>query len=165
MRRACGWLTDEPLLELPDPTGSAFALAFRGRDAALESRQGYKLLWRVSHAFRVIPAEGERSSWKITTTAYVYELRLVGSGELIGYHWHPQGASAITWPHVHLYTLTKPVDLSGTRLPTGRVALESVVRYAIMDLKVPVRERGGQSKPRESAILSQLAASMQAFEE
>src|SRR3954452_8454640 len=140
MRRACGWLTDEPLLDSLESSATAFLLTFRGRHATLESRNGYRLRWRVSHVFRVIPAPGQQGMWQAQTTAYVYELRLVGGADLIAYHWHPRGISGITWPHAHLHTLTAPVDLSRTHFPTGRIALEAVVRYAIMELKVPLRE-------------------------
>ena len=61
--------------------------------------------------------------------------------------------------------MTGPVDLSRTHFPTGRIALESVVRYAIMELKVPVRTPRGQSRPRESAVLAQLTTAIQMFEE
>jgi hypothetical protein len=165
MRRACGWLTDEPLLQIHDASTGDFVLNFRGRQATLESRNGYRLLWHVSHAYRVIPAAGEQRPWQILAVEYNYTLRLVGGADLIAYHWHPRGVSGITWPHAHFHTLTSPVDLSRTHFPTGRVALEAVVRYAIMELKVPVRTTRGQSRPRESAVLAQLASAIQAFEE
>jgi hypothetical protein len=165
MRRAVWWLTDEPLLQLPAAEPHAYALAFPARDATLESSLGYKLRWRVSHSFRVVEVAGDRGPWKVTTTAYLYELRLADGLTLISYHWHPTGASAIIWPHVHLHTLTAPVNLSGGHFPTGRVALESVVRYAIMDLHVPIKERPRSNRPRESTVLSDLASSIQTFEE
>jgi hypothetical protein len=164
MRRACGWLTDEPLIVVPGAS-STFMLAFGGRDAVLESRTGYKLLWRVSHASRVVPTNGRLRSWQVVTETYIYELHLAGGGELLSYHWHPQGTSGITWPHAHFHTLTAPVDLSRMHFPTGRIALESIVRYAIMELKVPIRTPRGQSRPRESTVLAQLATAIQTFEE
>lgn len=164
MRRTCGWLTDEPLILVPGAS-SSFMLAFRGRAAVLESRTGTKLLRRVSHAFRVVPSDSQPKMWRIATETYIYELHLASGGELLSYHWHPYGTSAITWPHAHLHTLTTPVDLSRTHFPTGRIALESVVRYAIMELKVPLREHRGQSRPRESTALAQLAAAIEALEE
>jgi hypothetical protein len=131
----------------------------------LESRSGYKLLWRVNYIARVVPPDSHLGSWRVMTEEYIYELRLVGGGELISYHWHPRGTSGITWPHAHCHTLTTPVDLSRTHFPTGRIALESVVRYAIVELKVPLREQRGQSRPRESAVLAQLATAIQTFED
>lgn len=163
MRRACGWLTDVPLLG-ERSASTPLTLAFHGRDAVLESRSGYRLLWRVSHIARVVPTDGNPTFWRVMTEEYSYELRLVGGRELISYHWHPRGTSGITWPHAHFHALTTPVDLSRTHFPTGRIALEAIMRYAIMELKVPLRAQRGQSRPRESAVLAQLATAIQSFE-
>src|SRR4051812_523211 len=81
MRRACGWLTDVPLIVGPG-AASRLMLAFPGDGALLESRAGYKLLWRVSQLARVIPPASDLKPWRVMTEEYIYELRLVGGGEV-----------------------------------------------------------------------------------
>lgn len=77
--------------------------------------------------------EGPRGPWKVQTTAYFYELRR-GEHELIAYHWHPQGASSYTTPHLHIGPGAELgfAALRRAHLPTGRIAVEEVLRTAVL---------------------------------
>ncbi len=78
--------------------------------------------------------------WRPNPAGYWCELLHSGERELLAYHWHPTGASTITWPHIHVSGPTAPVDLTRGHLPTGVVVLPAVLRYAIADLGVePLR--------------------------
>jgi hypothetical protein len=94
--------------------------------------------------YRVVEGEGARGPWKVSTVAYYYTLRLAStSQEVLGYHWHPQGRSAVTYPHLHLHEGTGAVkhNLLKAHLPTGRIAVEDILRLAITHFEViPLRE-------------------------
>jgi hypothetical protein len=76
--------------------------------------------------------------------AYDYTLLSVESGqEVLAYHWHPTGRSDITYPHLHLYGGVGALqpNIRKAHLPTGRIAVEDVLRLAITHLQViPLRE-------------------------
>lgn len=86
----------------------------------------------VAQNYRVVQAEGPRGPWKVQTTSYFYELRR-GDRELIAFHWHPAGASSHTRAHLHLGAAAEIgfAPLHRAHIPTGRIAVEDVVRLAI----------------------------------
>lgn len=76
------------------------------------------------------------------TVAYAYRLD-APAGELIAYHWHPQGRSTVTSPHLHLGAGAELGfgRLQGAHVPTGRIAIEDVLRLSIDELAVrPLRD-------------------------
>jgi hypothetical protein len=59
---------------------------------------------------------------------------------LSAYHWHPAGRSPIVLPHLHLGGDVARPKFTTVHLPTGRIALEEVLRFAITELDVrPLR--------------------------
>jgi hypothetical protein len=118
------------------------------------------LALKFSHTYRVLDdATVGRGPWRVQTAAYHYDLsRQDGTGEpreLFLYHWHPgpQPGSAqtsgtlVTTPHLHVHAShvgrdeTPAMNLDDFHLPTGRVALEEVLRFAIRDCGVrPLRD-------------------------
>jgi hypothetical protein len=93
--------------------------------------------------YRVVPAEGERGPWKVETLAYSHGLETPEAQEIIAYHWHPRQGSEIIYPHLHLGAgIGADLGiLEKTHIPTGRIALEDVLRFAIAELGVePQRE-------------------------
>ena len=97
----------------------------------------------VQH-YRVVEDEGARGPWKVSTVAYYYTLTIAATAqEVLGYHWHPQGRSDVTYPHLHLYegTGTLRHNLRKAHLPTGRIAVEDILRLAITHFLVtPLRK-------------------------
>ena len=97
----------------------------------------------VQH-YRVVEGEGARGPWKVTTVAYYYTLLMAATAqEVLGYHWHPHGRSDITSPHLHLYegAGTLHHNLRKAHLPTGRMAVEDILRLAITHFQiVPLRQ-------------------------
>lgn len=73
--------------------------------------------------------------------AYYWTLSEIDGQELLGYHWHPEGASHETAPHLHLGAALRlgRTDLLKAHLPTGQVHLPAIVRLAIQDLGVRPR--------------------------
>ncbi len=69
-----------------------------------------------------------------------YRILLPDQRSLIAWHWHPRGNSQVTWPHAHIPRHTTPLDLSKAYVPTGRISVEAVIRFAIDEVgTVPLR--------------------------
>lgn len=101
--------------------------------------RGLRLWASIDYTF--LPIEGGGFRWKVRTLAYRYNI-YDGEKELLSFHWHPDGRSPLTTPHVHLGapTLSKTGLITPhTHLPTGRVSFESVVRLLITELGVKPR--------------------------
>lgn len=69
--------------------------------------------------------------YKVSTRAYYFTLLNADNGsEILAYHWHPEGKSTVTYPHMHIGT---PELSSGgllsrkDHLPSGRMAFEHVL--------------------------------------
>lgn len=88
--------------------------------------------------YRVERAEGERGPWKVRTTAYFHALEDETSQEIIAYHWHPRLGSNFSFPHLHIGTGIGAAlgEVHKYHIPTGRVALEDVLRLAITEFGV-----------------------------
>lgn len=90
------------------------------------------LLLAVTIHYRIVEAEGPRGPWKVVAAAYSYRLLATDEKESLAYHWHPAGRSSTTWPHLHLGPAGGGTGaLLKAHLPTGRVALEEVLRLAV----------------------------------
>ncbi len=79
---------------------------------------------------------------------YAYRLCEHGGREILVYHWHPEGVSPITHPHMHLSTRIRPIplepvgstySLAAHHIPTGQITLADVVRYLIVEAGVEPR--------------------------
>ncbi|HEY8489979.1 MAG TPA: hypothetical protein VIO14_03205 [Dehalococcoidia bacterium] len=86
---------------------------------------------------------GPRGPWKVITVAYWYSLEDLESREVLAYHWHPNSGSPLVTPHLHLGTAyaVDPGPLVRCHLPTGRVAVEDVIRLAIELGARPLQKR------------------------
>lgn len=97
---------------------------------------GENLSLVVALQYRIVEESGASGAWKVSISAYAYRLLDPDEAELLAYHWHPSGRSAMTFPHLHLGSagVGPGGALLRAHLPTGRVALEEVIRLAIVDL-------------------------------
>jgi len=71
---------------------------------------------------------------RVTTRAYDYSLRRTTGEAVVDYHWHPEGDSHESRPHVHIGSAQLRGDgVIGNKhhLHTGRVTFESVIRTAV----------------------------------
>jgi hypothetical protein len=112
---------------------------FFGRAARL--RGDSRLRLRVTLEFTHVQAPDPRGPWKVTIAGYWYALEAEDEQELIVYHWHPNAAGEITFPHLHLESAAQVGyrGLVGTHVPTGWVELQDVLRFAITHLDVKPR--------------------------
>jgi hypothetical protein len=116
----------------PDP----HPLALANGDSVIISSSPHISLSVLQH-YRIVEYEGPHGPWKVTIVSYYYALEDAEGHEIL-YHWHPQGRSTVTFPHLHVRA---GGQLGSTRIdkshfPTGRVALEDVLRLAIRDFGV-----------------------------
>ncbi len=114
------------------------------------------LIFRFAHAFTTerIRSDYAPVSCEIRSSSYQYELLDLEEKEIVVYHWHPTGVSAVTMPHLHV-SAAGAVELrqrAGSRLagrktylgdfhlPTARIHLEDVVELLIREFSVdPLR--------------------------
>ena len=125
----------------PAPAPHPLALA-GGDPVPLHSNPSISL--SVLQHYRIVEYEGPSGPWKVSIVSYYYSLEDAGedSGKReILYHWHPQGLSAVTFPHVHIRTGGQLGDtnIGGVHFPTGLIALEDVLRLAIREFGVDPR--------------------------
>jgi hypothetical protein len=87
----------------------------------------------------VIQVEAPRGPWEAQTAAYEYHLSDRDDREILAYHWHPDGASHVQVPHLHLGPAAEVgwTALTTAHLPTGWIRVGDVVRLAIEGLAVP----------------------------
>jgi len=73
---------------------------------------------------------GSHDRFKVSTRGYMYSVTSSDDEEQIAWHWHPDGASNVTFPHAHIGTAALNPDgllKKKDHLRTGRMTFESVV--------------------------------------
>jgi hypothetical protein len=112
----------------------------RGRPSRLRGEVDLGLT--VVQQFRLVESSVRGAPWKARTAAYWYILQDADEQELLAYHWHPEGHSPVTTPHLHVRADMAPFRFGHRiHLPTGRVALEEIIRIAITEFGVtPLRD-------------------------
>ncbi len=101
--------------------------------------------------YRIVKVASPRDPWTIRIVTYHYSLVDSSERDIISYEWHPEGTSWVTWPHIHIGSamLRDGARLSSRmHLPTGHVAIEEVIRLAIVEFGVRPR------RPDWSAVLA-----------
>jgi hypothetical protein len=127
VRTGGGWRAGEPIV-LALGEGAAIKLGSDGGLSFAASEQ-------------IVAHEGE-AGWEARTVAYMYVLG-VGEAELLAFHWHPAGPSAVRTPHLHIGAEVQlgAVWLAKAHVPTGMVALADVLALALGELGVrPLRD-------------------------
>jgi len=109
--------------------GDIEALSLSEDPLRLHSARIGPLQFFIGHQYKLV--QDGRHAWHVSTVRYVYHLADEEGRELIGWHWHPASSA---YPHLHV-----PAEPIGRRMhvPTGRVSLESVIRFLLDDLEVP----------------------------
>jgi hypothetical protein len=83
-----------------------------------------------------------RDPWRVRTAEYNYNLRDIEGKVVIAYHWHPAPKFKVRDPHLHLEQGAKVgrAEIHRAHIPTGRVAVEDVIRFVITEFGVePLR--------------------------
>jgi hypothetical protein len=110
-------------------------------------RGPHRLSLVVSQSFRIVEAEGDRGPYRVQTISYFYEVATRAGDEVLVYHWTPETEEGRNYGHLHVgrSCIAEASPLPHDRfhrlhIPTGRVSLESILRFLIEDLEVPSRK-------------------------
>jgi len=76
--------------------------------------------------------------YKVSTRAYDYAIRDAQGETLLAYHWHPYGLSSYSGPHLHIHGQDRGLSHKH-HMPTGRIALERVIRSCVVELGAEAR--------------------------
>jgi hypothetical protein len=130
----------------PDPAIHPIAL---NGDEPAPLRGPARLYLVVNQNYSIVRTEDETSPrWKVSTRGYFYGLQTEQGAEAVSFHWSPRPGEMIARPHAHVgrRLLSTPItlglasfDLPRVHIPTGRVALEEVIRMAIQEFAVEPR--------------------------
>ena len=121
----------------PAPWPHPFALA---KGEAVRLRGNKQLSLTVAEEYEL--TEVATGDWEAQIVSYFYAFEHAGS-ELLADHWHPQGHSRVTEPHLHVQgdREFEGQALGKLHLPTGAIRLEDIVALAIEELGAePLRE-------------------------
>lgn len=91
-------------------------------------------LFRAQMSYRFVEHE---EGWRVTTLSYMYSLHLLGE-ECWAMHWHPNGMSSETGPHMHI-GIPGVYDRKA-HLASPRMTLETAVEWVIAAGIQPARE-------------------------
>ena len=131
LQRALSCVTHEILLFSGHQPGRLHSLTLSVDRAGLTTRNSPgTLLLSLDQQYRLVQAGGDLGPWKVRTEAYRYRIDDSARRELISWHWHPIGDSRHTRPHLHV----SEGRLAGLHLPTGRVSIEGILRFLLVDL-------------------------------
>ena len=82
----------------------------------------------------------------VSTREYIYSILDAEEKDLIGFHYHPDlDDDPVLYPHIHVYADADKrfsfFNLHKRHIPSGRVALEDVIEWLIIELEIkPLRE-------------------------
>lgn len=94
-----------------------------------------RLSVRLNYLIVARPTERRAQRYKISTQRYQHGISdEATSAEIIAWHWHPGDATPPA-PHIHVTGREgSPITRRG-HVPSGRVSVEAVVRYALSELQ------------------------------
>ncbi len=127
------------------PSSSPYNLSFVPHGLAVPLRTSprlsrLRLLTRID--YRVLEHQDTERTYEARIDGYYFEISDHDGREILAYHWHPEGMSPITKPHLHLSgrfqaldigSHDAPVALGEMHLPTCVVTLAQVVRLLITE--------------------------------
>ncbi len=112
-----------------------------------------------------VPESARRERYRVSITGYYYALVRADTradpgtdrgSELLAFHWHPESAEGgphvVTFPHLHIdSSVLREQALAKMHIPTGRMAIEDILRLAIRDFKARPLDRGWEQRLQETA--------------
>ena len=155
MRRALGCITDARLT-FPGNARSGLALTVSLNSGDPVRLRGESVLFFTSQQrFEIIRTDVVGAPYRLHTLQYTYEFAIdvtpdhPGGTEVLSFHWTPESLNPgeKRFGHVHIkspmlaaVTPIAPGRFSTVHIPTDRLCLEQVIRFAIEDLGVvPLR--------------------------
>ena len=110
-------------------------------------RGPHRLGFSAFCTYRLVNSSGRSVSsypWSVKVTGYAYAFHDSEGREILAYHWHPEGISPLTIPHLHLGPAAHVgfAPLHRAHLPTRRIQFiqfDDILRLALTDLGVTAR--------------------------
>lgn len=95
------------------------------------------------------------NSSTVTTKYYLYSILDSESKDLIGFHYHPElDDDPVLYPHIHVYADADKrfslFNLHKRHIPSGRVPLEDVIEWLIVELDVKPLQEDWQTVLKET---------------
>jgi hypothetical protein len=120
--------------------GTSYTLFLPAGDPVeLQGKSG--LLLEVGLRYEIVEDTNiDDGPYRVTTSWYQHSLSKADGAEIIGYHWHPNGRSHETRPHVHIgSSQLRSESILGKKshVMTGRCSVEQVIRTAIQLGAIP----------------------------
>ncbi len=110
----------------------------------LRCKGNTKLYFELDQHIEVLKISTQRGDrYRVSTLRYIYCIWSDPDTPLIAWHYHPD--LDVPFPHFHVYDRLDEADkkiglkvstLHGLHIPSGRVSLEEVIRFAIVELGV-----------------------------
>lgn len=133
-------ITDEGYVARIKRPGGPYPSLFQRGLAVLDRGRGRSpLQLALTHSYLVESGEGGRAPWRLRTASWIYKIADANGVTILEFHWHPANSGRVTWPHIHAYGTHVSLELHKLHPPTGRISIESVVRFLIEDLGVVPR--------------------------
>lgn len=143
LQRAVSCVTSAVIVRGQDPRTDALLDfgSFERQEVLLHLRDTARLEFSLFHTFTLKTDPDNSRQWTASSRDYFYHLREYNGPEVIALHWHPGRPNQPDFPHLHVTGGSGSVTIDRKQhIPTGRVSLESVVRFAIVELGVrPLR--------------------------
>jgi hypothetical protein len=119
-------------------SGGIESWTFPEREAVLHGP--IRFTFTMVHHYELSKQPGT-TLWTVSSRGYIYQLHEQAGREIIAFHWHPGQSQQPDFAHLHIDTHRRPPQIQRKHhIPTGRVSLESVIRFAIQELGVrPLR--------------------------
>lgn len=89
------------------------------------------------------PISSRASRWQVEIVGYDYAVYDSDEREVLLYHWHPHGGSAVASPHLHLGNGAQVGrrEVRDAHLPTGHILLSDLLRLLIVEMGVQPRRQ------------------------
>lgn len=148
LERALGCISAKRLV-LAEPTkfqlNADYPLVLNNNDPVL-LRGEVNVYLSAGQRFRIVEdKEVKQGPYRVHTVEYWYQIDCPKDTEIFTYHWKPESTTTPLErePHIHLGSSVVANDVvlmrkqfSKLHIPTGRVSIESVVRFLIGEIKV-----------------------------
>lgn len=142
-------------------TGTVYPVSLNKMNSvSLKSPHGLNLIVGQRIEIYETGSPGSRERYAVRVLSYLYGIsrkdrNAMFESEVLHFHWDREVAAGTPYPLGHLHvgqgilaqpTFMRPGDFHNAHIPTDRVSLEAVVRFAITELEVePLKENWRQT--------------------
>lgn len=144
LNRAASTVTTTPFLVSPKGyiEGRRHGIRLGSEDLISLKAGPHRYNFSASIEYDVIEnpsASSAADKFRVTTRGYMYHLLTEDFQDILLWHWHPEGHSHYTGPHLHIGKVQlglNAVAENFQHVPTGRIAFEDVLLHLIQTSRV-----------------------------